>query len=100
MHRSGLTRPRDPALPRPGNGPLGEDRRTRARPRRQTMGGLVPARDLARTRKMTVSAETRAYWQELGAYYAAAERNGTDHTHPLKAPTVRSTARWRFHVAW
>ena len=37
---------------------------------------------------MTVSAETRAYWQELGGYYAAAERNGTDHTHPAKAPTA------------
>ncbi len=37
---------------------------------------------------MTVSAETRAYWQELGGYYAAAERNGTDHTHPAKPPTA------------
>jgi len=58
------------------------------RPRRQTMGGLVPARHLERTRRMTVSAETRAYWQELGGYYAAAERNGTDHTHPPKPPTA------------
>jgi len=75
-------------LPRPGNGPLGEELRTPARPRRQTMGGLVPARHLERTRRMTVSAETRAYWQELGGYYAAAERNGTDHTHPPKPPTA------------
>ena len=52
------------------------------------MGGLVPARHLERTRRMTVSAETRAYWQELGGYYAAAERNGTDHTHPAKPPTA------------
>lgn len=37
---------------------------------------------------MTVSAETRAYWQELGGYYAAVERNGTDHTHPAKPPTA------------
>src|SRR6476661_1317919 len=52
------------------------------------MGGLVPARHLERTRRMTVSAETRADWQELQAYYAAAERNGTDHTHPAKPPTA------------
>jgi hypothetical protein len=32
------------------------------------MGGLVPARDLEGTRRMTVSTETRAYWQELEAY--------------------------------
>ena len=37
---------------------------------------------------MTASAGTRAYWQALGT---AAERNGTDHTHPLKAPTVDIT---------
>ena len=37
---------------------------------------------------MTASAETRADWQELGGYYAAAERNGTDHTHPVKPPTA------------
>ena len=65
-------------LPRPGNGPLGEELRTPARPGRQTMGGLVPARHLERTRRMTVSAETRAYWQELGGYY----RTQRHRSHP------------------
>jgi hypothetical protein len=46
--------------------------------------GPAPGED----RRMTVSAETRADWQELQAYYAAAERNGTDHTHPPTPPTA------------
>jgi hypothetical protein len=52
------------------------------------MVGLVSARDLARTRRMTVSTETRAYWQELEVCYSAAERNDTDYTHPAKPPTA------------
>jgi hypothetical protein len=55
------------------------------------MGGLVSARDLEGTRRMTVSTETRADRQELEAYYAAAERNGTDHTHPPKPPIADIT---------
>ena len=40
---------------------------------------------------MTVSAKTRAYWHEPGACYAAAERTGTDHTHPPEPPTADIT---------
>ena len=49
---------------------------------------------------MTVSAETRAYWQELGAYYAAADRNGTDHTHPPQPPASRSRPLRRRRRSW
>jgi hypothetical protein len=37
---------------------------------------------------MTVSVKTRADWHEPGACYAAAERTGTDHTHPPTPPTA------------
>jgi hypothetical protein len=59
-HARGTRHCLDPATVR-----LGEDRRTPARPRRQTMGGLVPAGRLERTRRMTVSTETRASCRNL-----------------------------------
>ena len=40
---------------------------------------------------MTVSAETRADWQELQAYYAAAEYNSTDQTRPPEPPAADVT---------
>ena len=51
--------------------------------------GLGPG--LGEDPKNDRSAETRAYWQGPGAYYAAAERNGTDHTHPPEPPTADIT---------